>query len=125
MRCVMKKYLGILLLLTACCNQEEREVLKYAQAHAEKLRSHFIGQTVSDVSTLVTETQVISYKLKSLKFNDLANKFNSYLDVLMYGNRTLDESVKDVQDLIYTGVCPCEYERCIENPLSKYLSFFK
>lgn len=123
MRFFMKKYLGILLILAACCSQEERDVLKYAEAHAEKLRNHFMGRITSDVSTLVAETQAVSYKLKSLKFDGLANKFDSYLDVLMYGNKTLDESVKDVQELIYTGVCPCDYEKCIENPLGKYLSF--
>ncbi len=117
----MKKYLGILLLLAACCSQEELGILKYAQMHAEKLRNHFIGYITEDISTLVAETQAISYQLRLLKFNELANKFNSYLDVLMYGNQTLDESVKDVQDLIYKGVCPCEYARCMENPLDKDL----
>ena len=74
----MKKLLGILLILTACCSQQEQDALRDAQAHAEKIRNHFLGYVSEDVSTLITETQIMSYRLKSLKFCKLANKFNSY-----------------------------------------------
>lgn len=115
----MKKFLGVLLILSACCSQEEQNVLRDAKDHAEKIRNHFIGYVSEDVSTLIAETQVMSYRLKSLKFHKLANKFNSYIDVLMYGNNTLLESVKDVQKLIQKGVCKCDYQPCIENPFNK------
>ena len=115
----MKKLLGILLILTACCSQQEQDALRDAQAHAEKIRNHFLGYVSEDVSTLITETQIMSYRLKSLKFCKLANKFNSYLDVLMYGNNTMNESVRDMQDLVYKGVRACDYRLCIENPFNK------
>ena len=114
----MKKLLGILLILTACCSQQEQNTLRDAQAHAEKIRNHFLGYVSEDVSTLISETQIIAYRLKSLKFCKLANKFNSYVDVLMYGNNTMHESVKDMEDLVYKGVCACDYRLCIENPFN-------
>ncbi len=110
----MKKILGMLLLVTACCSQEELVTIKSAQAHAEKLRDHFRGHVFSDVSTLVVETQFIADRLKVFKFNKLANKFYSYLDVLMYGNNTLDESVRDTRELVLRGVDPCDYKQCLD-----------
>ena len=110
----MKKLLGILLIVTACCSQEEVTTIKDAQAHAEKLRNQFRGYVSSDVSTLVIETQFIANRLKLFKFNKLANKFYSYLDVLMYGNNTLEESVRDTRELITNGVDSCDYIQCIE-----------
>ncbi len=115
----MKKILGILLILTACCSTEERNILNEAKFQEERIRNHFMGYVSEDVSTLIAETQIIAYKLKSLKFHKLANKFNSYIDVLMYGNRTIYESVKDMQDLVYKGICACDYPYCIENPFVK------
>ena len=115
----MKKFLCMLLMVTACCSQEDVEVLRSAQHHAEKLRNHFIGRVPGDTSALVAETQIISSNLKRLKFNVLANKFDSYLDVLMYGNRTLQESVEDVQELIYGGVCECDYQLCINSSVAE------
>jgi len=110
----MKKFLGILLIVTACCSQEELVTIKSAQAHAEKIRNHFRGCISSDVSTLVAETQFIANRLKLFKFDKLANKFYSYLDVLMYGNNTLDESVRDTRELVTKGVNPCDYKQCLE-----------
>ena len=78
-----------------------------------------MGYGSDDVSTLVSETQFIANRLRLFRFNKLANKFNSYLDVLMYGNNTLDESVRDTQELVTNGVCSCEYKRCIELLFSK------
>ncbi len=115
----MKKFLGILLIVTACCSTEEQAALKEAQNHAERIRSHFMGYVSEDVSTLIAETQVVAYRLNSLKFYKLANKFNSYIDVLMYGNNTIYESVKDMQDLVYKGVNACDYQLCIKNPFKK------
>ena len=110
----MKKILGMLLIVTACCSQEERTTIRDARAHAEKLRDHFKGYVSNDVSTLVIETQFIANRLKFFKFNKLANKFCSYLDVLMYGNNTLNESVRDTQELVIKGVNPCDYKQCLE-----------
>jgi len=115
----MKKLLAVFLIVTACCSTEEKNVLRDAQNHAEKIRSHFTGYVSEDVSTLIAETRVIAHRLKSLNFCGLANKFNSYIDVLMYGNNTINESVKDVQKLVREGVCSCDYNLCITNPFSK------
>ncbi len=115
----MKRFLCMLLMVTACCNQEDIAVLKSAQCHAEKLRDHFIGHVPGDVSALIAETRVISFNLKRLKFERLANKFDSYIDVLMYGNKTIHESVEDVQELISEGVCACDYQLCINSLFSK------
>lgn len=113
----MKKFLGILLLISACCKPGEQEIVREAQIHAQKLRSHFMGYRSEDVSTLIAETKEISYQLKLLKLNRLANKFDSYTDVLMYGNNTLDESVKDMLELVNKGIYPCEFETCMPNQL--------
>ena len=123
----MKKILGMLLIVTACCSQEERMTIRDAQAHAEKLRAHFKGYVSNDVSTLVIETQFIANRLKAFKFNKLANNlpflfnelnkitlFCSYFDVLMYGNNTLNESVRDTQELVIKGVNPCDYKQCLD-----------
>lgn len=115
----MKKLLGIFLIVTACCSNEEMNTLKDARYHAEKIRSHFMGHASEDVSTLIVETRSISHRLKSLKFRKLANKFDSYADVLIYGNDTIQESVKDMQDLVREGVCDCDYKPCIECPSDK------
>ena len=115
----MKKLLGIFLIVTACCNNEELNTLRDARNHAEKIRNHFMGHVSEDVSTLIAKTRGISYRLKSLKFYGLANKFDSYTDVLIYGNDTIQESVKDMQDLVRGGVCACDYKLCIECPSSE------
>lgn len=115
----MKKILGVFLIVSACCSQEEQIILRNAQVHAEKLRNHFIGYVSEDVSSLISETRIIAYQLKALRFCKLANKFNSYTDVLMYGNNTLAESVRDMQELINKGVCSCDYRQCIENPFNR------
>ena len=67
----------------------------------------------------MNKTYCINLLLKSLKLNGLANKFDSYADVLIYGNDTIQESVKDMQDLVRGGVCSCDYKPCIESPFNK------
>lgn len=56
-----------------------------------------------DVSTLIRRTRAISTQLKARGMYGRANRFDSYIDVLMYGNRTLEESIRDVEDLVKTG----------------------
>lgn len=115
----MKKFLGILLFITSCCSQNDLTLIKDAQSHAQKLRKHFIGYNNEDVSSLIAETQEISYRLKAAKFNDLATKFDSYTDVLMYGNRTINESIQDTKELIRKGVCDCDYRPCVKGVFSR------
>ena len=109
----MKKLLGIFLIVTACCGSEDQTILIDARSHAEKIRNHFLGHISEDVSTLIAETRAISYRLKTSGCRELANKFDSYIDVLMYGNKTIQESVKDMQDLVREGVCVCDYQSCM------------
>jgi uncharacterized HAD superfamily protein len=88
-----------------------------AERHAEKLRRHFIGERVEDVSTLIAETRAISYQLKKSCMKEQANKFDSYTDVLMYGNRTIDESIKDVMELVKNkhDNCVCAFPMSISD----------
>jgi hypothetical protein len=95
-----KLLLFLLVLLPSCkqCSNEDVETL--ASAHKEKLRKHFIqGDTSVDISTLISETRSISARLKRAGMMKKANKFDSYTDVLMFGNRTIDESLNDVMKL--------------------------
>lgn len=72
----------------------------YAERHRAKLRRHFMGERVGDVSTLISETRAISNDLKRAGMMAQANKFDSYTDVLMYGNWTIEESMRDVMELV-------------------------
>jgi hypothetical protein len=58
---------------------------------------------MGDVSTLIAETRAISAQLRRSCMKEQANKFDSYVDVLMYGNRTIDESLNDVMKLVKNG----------------------
>jgi hypothetical protein len=62
----------------------------------KKLQRHFSSGRVGDISTLINETRIISAQLKNAGMTDQARKFDSYIDVLMFGNRTIDESLNDV-----------------------------
>jgi hypothetical protein len=73
------------------------------ERHEEKLRRHFSGKRVGDISTLISETKSISYLLKRSGRRKRANQFDSYIDVLTYGNRTMDESLDDVMRLVNRG----------------------
>jgi hypothetical protein len=75
-----------------------------AERHEERLRQHFTyGNTGVDVSTLIAETRRISAQLKYSGNISAANRFDSYTDVLMFGNRTIDESLNDVMRLVHGG----------------------
>jgi len=84
------------------------KICSIAEKHLQKLRDHFKGKRTNDVSTLISETRAISNHLKQLSMHQKANKFDSYIDVLTYGNRTLDESLDDVMTLVVKKekVCP-------------------
>ncbi len=114
----MKKFLVLLLLVNACSSSSSESVpvmVQEALYHAEKVREHFMGFTSEDLSSLIAETRALSRRLKAAKFNKLARKFDSYIDVLMYGNQTLAESVKDMQDLVIYGLDECDYKPCLKN----------
>jgi hypothetical protein len=71
------------------------------EIHAGKLRAHFTsGCKCGDVSFLISETMAISRELKRLNRREEARRFDSYADVLMFGNRTIDESLEDVMRLV-------------------------
>ncbi|MDR2268348.1 MAG: hypothetical protein LBD81_02765 [Holosporaceae bacterium] len=71
-----------------------------ANRQAQKLRRHFLGYNVStDISTLISETRAVSSALKRANMSKEARKFDSYTDVLMFGNNTLAESISDVMEL--------------------------
>jgi hypothetical protein len=65
-----------------------------------KLRRHFGGRREGDISTLIQETSILSARLKAAGMRQQANKFDSYVDVLTYGNNTIDESLDDVMTLV-------------------------
>ncbi|MDR0632452.1 MAG: hypothetical protein LBF54_04440 [Holosporaceae bacterium] len=105
----MHRALFICLVLSGCFNKST-EICPVAQSHAEKLRRHFRGEKTEDISTLISETRAISARLKQSCMKEQANKFDSYIDVLTYGNRTIDESLGDVMKLTKhkkNDVCGC------------------
>jgi hypothetical protein len=69
------------------------------------------------VSTLISETRAISRRLKNAGMIDQANKFDSYTDVLMYGNNTIDESLHDVMELVKHRNCVCPTLQSIRTKL--------
>ncbi len=75
---------------------------RLADRHEQKLRQYFTNGSKdnTDVSTLISETRAISRKLKAAGMKQRANRFDSYIDVLTYGNKTLDESIEDVENLV-------------------------
>jgi hypothetical protein len=102
----MYKVLFSCLILVGCCVESQKCIV--AEQHAEKLYRHFSGRRMGDVSTLIVETRAISAQLKASGMYKQANKFDSYIDVLMYGNRTIDESLNDVMELVKNhGNCVC------------------
>ena len=103
-------------MLTACCAPREEEIMIEARRHAEKLRLHFGGHRMGDVSSLIAETKAISMELKRINNRKLANKFDSYIDVLSFGNRTLEESVNDMKDLVEHGLEEDTKSCCIPKP---------
>lgn len=53
-----------------------------------------------DVSTLISKTMAIAASFREKGLYAEANRFDSYVDVLMYGNRTIEESIRDVENLV-------------------------
>lgn len=122
----MFRKVGVILLgtfVSACCrhDSEQQQPMQYnnyrkpsyifaeAEQHALILRAHFLGQDVGiDLSTLISRTRSISTRLKRAGKLKMANQFDSYTDVLMYGNNTLDESINDVMRLVSNGYIPNE-----------------
>ncbi|GHU17007.1 hypothetical protein FACS189472_03290 [Alphaproteobacteria bacterium] len=105
--CVM---LGALL-LESCCNKDSDSFKSRNRHRSEniggaiqiqiaKLRNHFLGYEGIDVSTLIAETSTLSIELKRAGRYEEAKKFDSYIDVLMFGNNTIDESINDVIELV-------------------------
>ena len=73
------------------------------------------------ISTLrwseVSETKVISSKLKRINKCKLANKFDSYIDELNFGNITLEKSINDMQDFVTRRLEIDTESCCIQKPL--------
>lgn len=92
-----------------------------ADRQEQKLKRYFVsgGRGMADVSTLISETRAISYRLKADGQRERANKFDSYTDVLMYGNRTIDESIRDVQRLVKNDNVTAEGESKVCKILNK------
>jgi hypothetical protein len=104
------------LFLLNCCSPE-RSVDVIAAKHAATLRKHFKGEHTEDVSTLIARTRYISAKLKRIGMSEQANKFDSYTDVLMYGNQTIDESLHDVMELVKHRNCVCPTLKSLKTQL--------
>ncbi|GHU13397.1 hypothetical protein FACS189449_08690 [Alphaproteobacteria bacterium] len=98
----------VALMLVSCSveedSQEEKtrsEIISAVRIHEEKIRNHFLGSSNTvDISTLIAETTSISSSLKKAGMYKEARKFDSYIDVLTFGNNTIDESISDVMKLI-------------------------
>jgi hypothetical protein len=116
----MRGVLLFCLILSGCCGKSSN-VCPFAQKHAEKLRKHFKGERTEDVSTLISETKAVSARLRQSCMKEQANKFDSYVDVLTYGNRTIDESLNDVMELVKHDDNVCSY---FQNAESKICSLF-
>lgn len=95
--------------VSSCCRCSSDDIETIAEKHQAKLKRHFLsGDSSVDISTLISETRNISARLKESGFKEKANKFDSYTDVLMFGNNTVDESINDVMKLIKKGNnCKC------------------
>lgn len=113
------RYFGItLLILLSACKQAsliheeafDQEVIK----HELVLRQHFMGTPYdTDISTLIKHTKQIANQLRARKRFSDANRFDSYTDVLLYGNNTIDESLNDVRKLVDNPNIPYQNARCI------------
>lgn len=93
-----------LFFLGGCCADKSCErAHQAANAHEEKLKKYFTaapGDRSEDVSSLAKETQAIADQLRAHGDFKTANRFDSYRDVLLYGNHTIDESLDDVLKLV-------------------------
>lgn len=106
----MKKIIRLicLLMLTSCCSRYNNNIEYVADRHREKLRTHFskgksrcVSKTNNyDIHSLIYETRYIAGRLRTEGRLEEANEFDSYVDVLMFGNKTIDESINDVAKLV-------------------------
>ncbi|MDR0677595.1 MAG: hypothetical protein LBF57_02900 [Holosporaceae bacterium] len=87
------------------CHRNDGNISSISERHEEKLRRHFTGQSTEDVSTLIQETKGIACRLRKAHMCTDANRFDSYTDVLVYGNKTIDESINDVMNLVRANHC--------------------
>lgn len=110
---------AVVALCSACSRSETGRAVRYsngryyggdqyliteAERHAQLLRAHFLGKDVGlDLSTLIAQTRALSARLKRVGKLKTANQFDSYTDMLMYGNNTIDESINDVMKLVNFG----------------------
>ncbi len=87
------------LALISCCGNNKK-ISTMVNNQQEKLRKHFLyGGTQEDISSLIAETKAVASKLRKAGMEEKARKFDSYVDVLMFGNNTIDESINDVMNL--------------------------
>ena len=101
----MYRYIVLMFLLSGCqtinSNSFDQEVVN----HELLLRQHFLGHSTGyDIAGLINKTTEIANRLRALGRLSDANRFDSYRDVLIYGNRTIDESMRDVELLVHKGV---------------------
>ena len=117
----MHKYIALLFLLVGCqmgSDVFEQKVIN----HELLLREHFLGHSTEyDMAGLINMTTEIANQLRGRGRLADANRFDSYRDVLIYGNLTIDESMNDVKKLIHNGVPNyCEgFWQSIKNLINK------
>ena len=100
--CKLLCFFSLIVLLTSCSSVSRSEhVTQSADLHEVKLKRHFLGNNVgTDMSSLINETKLIADQLRADGEIEKANRFDSYVDVLMFGNNTIDESINDVIKLV-------------------------
>lgn len=103
------------------CNVSNVDVDDLADRQEQKLKRYFMrgGRGMADISTLISETRSISARLKASGQRERANRFDSYIDVLTYGNRTIDESIRDAQRLVKNNDVSAEGESKLCNILNR------
>lgn len=97
----------LLLSLTRCALVDDFCIQDKANEVEMKLARHFSSGGVGDVSSLIKETKAVAKQLRTQCDVERANRFDSYLDVLMYGNHTIDESINDTLNLVKKAQDPC------------------
>ncbi len=112
----MRKFISVICfaLMTSCCSKYNNDMDFVAARQREKLKAHFsqgikksrCGTDVRsyDLHSLIYETRYIAGRLRAQGRMKEANEFDSYVDVLMFGNKTIDESIDDVVKLVNGGV---------------------
>ena len=107
----------LLLFLSSCCSRK-CGIDSMMHDHREKLREHFsrgnreskcrrkrYGNVERDVegtniSVLTDRALKIADRLKEIGRYDEADEFYSYVDVLMFGNKSVKSSMADVKKLV-------------------------